>query len=366
VACESRYIEKRGLYFSLKRPGLLASFSLAKGVTLALPYSSFIGRVIHKFIWISIAPYSLPPRVLYWVIPNIHMKILSWNIWSENKSYGTATRLIRKQKPDIICLQEVSSNMLKKLQGLSGYQCVVATDFYYVKTKRKTLFHLVILSKFPIIQHKQFPLQIKQFASLVSQFFPHEESIEGHYIDVVSKGRLIRIANAHLPSFTSPKARMQQLETIINYRDPTFPFILCGDFNTFGLLHINLMVGLFYNYAWEEFLTDEQILFYKILKKEKLVSILKGTTHPWLGLQLDHIILEKGVRILKKAILDSTHGSDHQPLFTKIVLPKIKADEALVLQEIRAPKKRGAKKTKRIQSPRSQKKTGERKKRLSQ
>lgn len=247
------------------------------------------------------------------------MKVLSWNVWSENVSIGKVLRFLKKQNPDIICLQEVSKKLLQKLKKLSKYELFYATDFYYVKSaKKKVPYFLVILSKIPVTGHTAFPIPTVQYDSIVSQIFGLEECIEGQYIDIMQKEKKIRIFNVHFQSYVRPRIRLRQFESVIRQFSDASQNIICGDFNTFGFWHFNVVVGWIYNYSWEEFFMDEKSLLEGMLKKYKLVNIFNWeVTYPWLGAQLDFIVTEKRAKISHKRVFTETFGSDHRPLFIK-------------------------------------------------
>ncbi|TAN33649.1 hypothetical protein EPN27_04830, partial [Patescibacteria group bacterium] len=85
------------------------------------------------------------------------MKVISWNVWSENASFEQVTSFIIKQNADVICLQEVTTPLLKKLQKLPGFYIAQAIDSYYIKEKRKKIpYFLVVLSKVPFVEKQTF------------------------------------------------------------------------------------------------------------------------------------------------------------------------------------------------------------------
>ncbi|QQG40844.1 MAG: endonuclease/exonuclease/phosphatase family protein [Candidatus Levyibacteriota bacterium] len=248
------------------------------------------------------------------------MKILSWNVWSENVSITKAIRFLKKQKADIICLQEVSKKFLQKLKKLPKYQLVCAIDFYYIKSKkRKTPYFLVMLSKISIDTHKAFQIPTVQYDSIIAQIFGLEECIEGQYIDVMYKDQKIRIFNVHFQSYVRPKIRLRQFESVIQQFNNTTHNIVCGDFNTFGFWHFNVVVGWIYNYSWEEFFMDEKTLLDERLKRYKLINIFNWeVTYPWLGVQLDFILTQKNAKVRGKQVFQETFGSDHRPILANV------------------------------------------------
>lgn len=46
------------------------------------------------------------------------MKILTWNIYKNNKKIDDAVNFLKKQNVDIICLQEYPADQLKLLDAL--------------------------------------------------------------------------------------------------------------------------------------------------------------------------------------------------------------------------------------------------------
>lgn len=244
------------------------------------------------------------------------MKVISWNVWSENASFTQVTSFIAKQNADIICLQEVTKPLLKKLQKMPRYYIAQAIDSYYIKEKRKKIpYYLVILSKLPFMEKQTFVIPTVQYDSILAQLFSLEECIEGQYVDIMWKQKPVRIFNVHFQCYVRPKIRITQFQSVIDQFHPKSKNIICGDFNTYGFWYFNLVVGWVHNYSWEEFFSSEKDLLIEILKKYRLVNIFNWqSTHPWLQTQLDFIVSQKDIKVSKPVIFPDTYGSDHQPL----------------------------------------------------
>ena len=242
------------------------------------------------------------------------MKIISWNVWSENTSFSQVTSFISKQNADVICLQEVSKKLLRRLQKIPKHTIVSAIDCYFVKSKRKKIpYFLVILSKLPIVVHQPFSIPTVQYESIVSQILGLEECIEGQYIDIMQKEKKIRIFNVHFQSYVRPRIRLGQFESVVSQFSDVSKNIICGDFNTFGFWHFNMVVGWIYNYSWEEFFMDEKSSLEGMLKnittEARLQKTYRNNSEPcnWKSPQRIHISLESESREGAQARLQGSY-----------------------------------------------------------
>ena len=168
------------------------------------------------------------------------LKVMSYNIrffnefgWEKRVSVFNDIRdFIQKERPDVICFQEVSIGMQKKYLDYP-YS-------YLRKFPQSNKSHLGIFSKFPIIASKTLA-------------FPNSIN-NGSYVDILYKGDTVRIFNLHMQSLgitpgsgvlrSSSSERLykkvvkafkkqeQQAETIHGLIDESpYKTMLCGDFN---------------------------------------------------------------------------------------------------------------------------------------
>lgn len=168
------------------------------------------------------------------------LRIMSYNVrrfdefgWSERNEVFTAVQeLVKEEKPDIVCFQEVSVSMKPNFLDYPYY--------HLQKIRNEDKVHLGIFSKYPIIDSK-----IINFPNSINN---------GSYADIAYKGDTLRLYNVHMQSLgITPgtgelrshsseflyrrvvrafKKQEEQAEMIARLID-TSPYktILCGDFN---------------------------------------------------------------------------------------------------------------------------------------
>lgn len=155
--------------------------------------------------------------------------ILNWNIHyftdDNNKcSFVEQFEYLQKQRPDIICLQEVKCKTFKiNNKSCNQLQCIAnKLGYYYVHIDE-----IAVLSKIKIQKHK-----------FISQY-PTSNSFgnRGIIFEVVINNKIITIFNLHLHNDIFGLEQLsfyeEHLQKIIDdYNKKNKPLILCGDFNS--------------------------------------------------------------------------------------------------------------------------------------
>lgn len=172
--------------------------------------------------------------------PSEDLKIMSYNVcafgefgWSKRDSVFRQIRdFVQKERPDILCFQEVGIDMRKDFLDYPYY--------YLEKIPTGEKVHLGIFSKYPVVNSEtiSFPNSINN----------------GSYADIAYKGDTLRIYNVHMQSLgitpgtgvlrsrssrylyrnvvKSFKKQEEQAELVRNHMNSSpYRTVLCGDFN---------------------------------------------------------------------------------------------------------------------------------------
>lgn len=205
-----------------------STFWIAAFFGLALPFLFFINLIFiivwlflgRKYFMLSlfalILGYKSIPKIIQFNVnkdvPENAYKIMSYNVrlfdlyqWQENKkSRSNIFKLIRREKADILCLQEFyysedTTYEFKTLDSISNFQNVnyIHTEYNY----NKGLQHwgIATFSKYPIVGKGRVN-------------FPSTEHNICIYTDIQLKDEIIRVYNMHLASI--------QLEKVDYKSDP--------------------------------------------------------------------------------------------------------------------------------------------------
>lgn len=197
--------------------------------------------------------------------PHQGIKIMTWNVkcfdlynWSMNKETGEKMmNLIRKENPDVLCLQEfyTDENKFHNLEFLRDQLGFKYVHFYKTLTLRKTdHWGLATLSKYPIVLTKELKFEnSKHNACLVTDIQindrkmrvlnTHLQSIHLAYSDYIYIDQVK--SNIKLSDVEKTKSIFRKLQKAYIYRAQQLEqiktscfnhhTILCGDFNDIPL-----------------------------------------------------------------------------------------------------------------------------------
>lgn len=252
------------------------------------------------------------------------MKIYSWNIYFHNKQLGKAFTYIKSLDFDVLCLQEVPEDFLKRLEKLP-YQIASAVDIAFSSHKKKRTIYSVILSRHPIVSSKEiiFPEADLPFRALLllkarSRWagYRYHGSV---YADIKIKKNVIRFFSLHL-TLTGPSDRRKEFEVVKDFLPKKFPAIIAGDFNTIEsplTKPLNWFVGSKISEATPWYRERKRVE--AEFKNLRLKNPLRGKiTHNILRSQLDHIVVPQSANVLNAEVVKRTYGSDHHPVLVEI------------------------------------------------
>ena len=189
------------------------------------------------FLMISVSAFAESPRLNDdgSILKDKILKVMSYNIHHCNPpsagdkiDVAAIARVISKEKPDFVALQEVDvntersgkgSNQAKELAKLTGM------NFYFSKAidHQGGDYGVAVLSKFPILDSARFTLPIAE--GLTGE----TRTIAAITVEV-AKGKKIIFASTHLD--LKEATRLSQAALIVKHFEKSgIPMILGGDFN---------------------------------------------------------------------------------------------------------------------------------------
>jgi len=230
--------------------------------------------------------------------PGVPLKVMSFNVWSENPSLLPTANLIRKKDPDILLLQEISREQLKELSlELEKPSDATAPQWQIAYVPRAMQ---AVLSRYPLT-----PLMSDRSLAKVQ------------VVRVDTSAGAVTVFNVH-PLRDNWSRRHRRLSTLLKEHILTTagPVILCGDFNTTDQSQIYKMLsqnlrnahweagrGFGFSYpanlqAWNEFLPA------------------------WPLVRIDHIFYNRNFYAISAETLKDSCGSDHLPVTASLMLVK--------------------------------------------
>ena len=258
------------------------------------------------------------------------MIIYSWNMLFRNRELDRAFEFISHADFNIICLQEVPEEFLKRLKTLP-YHLAYRTDVERLFSSGTIVNHVVILSKYPIEAQGEIPfpeywhllpLRTRIFVRLMRPFsFSKIRNRGAIFADVrvPNSAPAVRVFNLHL-ILAQPAWRLKEFGLAMTERDPSRPTIVCGDFNTIQSPRTSLLNWILGGRASDALLYNrERTRIERSFVEHKLTNALAGgITHPLSQSQLDHILVSHSFAIKNAEILPDRIGSDHHPIRVEV------------------------------------------------
>lgn len=248
------------------------------------------------------------------------MKILTWNVYKNNKDIARAVDFLRKQNADVICLQEFPVEHINLLHNLGGH-IAVCDEVHIPKNKKKdgTRVYSVIFSRFPIKEQVIIPHKKTYDEGKKTKDRYHHFQADSFYVDIDAPRGQFRIFNTHFRCFTGPTHRLAQFKEVLVHLDPSGQNIICGDFNTFAKPLVNILVWKFFGYKMQEIIINENKALAKLLSEHDLKNCFYRQVTFWkFPIQLDYILVPLKVKVKSSRVFLRPHGSDHFPLLLEI------------------------------------------------
>lgn len=228
--------------------------------------------------------------------------------------------------PDVLCLQEVPTLALEKLRSQETYSIAHTHDFINQREGKNC--YISTLSKDGFQKTEEITYFDKSIKSLLNNFFykklgKNEEMHKGLLTDFRFNNKEIRLINVRLSCATGPTNRIEQFKNVLKHLDKNKVNMVCGDLNIVDSIPFNVVTGWARGFKKREWLIDERKLFEEKCMEYGLTNIFRGITTvilPFPLLQLDHILVPKGIKVKNKEVSKHTYGSDHRMLMVDLDL----------------------------------------------
>ena len=243
------------------------------------------------------------------------MKIISWNVNGIKSTYGSGDlqELVKKESPDILCIQEIKTIEVPELDGYTLYS--------YPCSKRSNVYGTAIYSKIE-------PLSVNKGIG------DEEFDSEGRVINLEFEN--FNLYDVYVPSGAKDKEHLNRKYRFYDeftklFKKSKKPVIVCGDFNRIASEIDAKRPELMKNKSG--FMPEEQEWFNDILND--YIDAFRyfhdeGDNYSWWankklraenkGLRLDYFLVSKSIRktLNDSYILNNQLGSDHVPIVLDI------------------------------------------------
>jgi len=238
---------------------------------------------------VVILPWYLPPKDGRRTYSDEYLKIILSNVHADNKDYSGILMLVEKEKPDIVILQEVTSEWMDKTSELERH-------FPYVlSSPRDDNFGIAIFSKIPWKK-----------AGIV---FIGKANVPSILADMDINGKKLRLLGTHPVPPVNKKLfdlRNDQFDELGGFvAKQSVPFILAGDLNVT---------------MWSSY-------YKKMIRETGLKNARKGfgllpswpAMFSFMMVPLDHFLYGPGFEVVDTRTAGSI-GSDHLPVIVQFAV----------------------------------------------
>ncbi len=218
------------------------------------------------------------------------LRLLHANVYTQNNQYSKLIKLINKEKPDLVFLQETDIKWLKALK-------TIKTEFpYQISIPRSDNFGIALYSRVPFVK-----------SDIIEEFSP--SFIPSIYIEIERQNKIVSILSTHpLPPIGDSyfNERNEQLLRVSNFLNK--------------IPHEKIVIGDLNLTMWSPYFT-------KFITNTGLINVRKGfgvlaswpTSLPFLKIPLDHCLVGEGIKTIGVKLGDNI-GSDHLPLVVDLIL----------------------------------------------
>jgi endonuclease/exonuclease/phosphatase family metal-dependent hydrolase len=230
--------------------------------------------------------------------------------------------LLKKNQPDIVCLQEISTNEIpQQIFADQGYQLAATSNSFIKRGKIYGLATFYNQKKLKIVRYEnnKIPHTMYDWWRYITNLIKRKavrKSVLKTVFQIINSREKITVFNIHLTAEATNEARIKQLKEILKQTQKSKPpIILVGDFNYVPYKRKKLE-RILKKYGFKEgtskidytFSTFKNTNFYGWLTKAVIKLI--GLFYP--NYKLDFIFYKK--LKLKEAKRIQTKISDHYPI----------------------------------------------------
>lgn len=224
------------------------------------------------------------------------LKVISFNVWSENSSPGRIAEVVSDHGPDILLLQEITPLQFETLSRALD-EISKSTGEKWSKVYEPALLQAVV-SRYQLRRH-----------------WVNEDKANVQVVSAEAPFGTVMLFNVH-PPWGNWERRDRQLSDLLKNDILTceMPAILGGDFNTtdqseiFGLLvehlhnaHWDACKGFGFSFPRALYMKERHIPFFPFMR-------------------IDHIFFSDQFVALDAATLADAYGSDHLPVTARLAL----------------------------------------------
>ncbi len=267
-------------------PGLVAAMLFKRNwLALLLAIPSFI-------ICISYSPHFFNcSKVVNAEGP--YIKVMSYNIWDQNRTLDAAIELIRREKPDILLLQEIRPDHFQYVvDNLNSLYTDAPLSFEYVPE-----IYLAVISRYSM-----FPIGADV------------DKVRAQKVRIETVFGPVTVINVHIINFPWHRRHRQLIELVKeDIAKIQGPQILGGDLNTNDQSEAYQITKQYLKNAHAEsgcgfgFTYPSQNSVFRIGKN--LSAIIR----------IDHIFYSKHFNSRNTKTLNESGGSDHYPVVTELI-----------------------------------------------
>ncbi len=247
----------------------------------------------------TVAVYLGPIRPLGQASPR-SFKLMQFNINVSNQNKEGVLALIEREKPDLVCLQEVDQSWVETLESKNSKQMQVYPEKLLVA--RGDPFGMALLSKFKIKASQTLYFNEEKLPSLVAS------------LELPGGADLNLLVTHPMPPLTPAlyKSRNQHLQNLSRYisTQKGENTIFCGDFNSVGYAD-NLKAMAERNHL------REPVSLLNLPCPAQPPGTWPAIVPPPLRIPIDHVFMSKALTA-QAVKTDDACDSDHVPLITII------------------------------------------------
>jgi vancomycin resistance protein VanJ len=261
------------------------------------------------YLLISYVPVFVPRSV---AAPGKSISILTYNIHSETLRLDPIIALIRDADPDVVAMQELSQ------EAADRFDKDLASQYPYRKLHAfagNAVIGQGILSKHPILD---------------DEYWRNENLPEklGHQrVSLDAKGMRVTLYNAHPvhPIFKGghfffTELRAQEIDSVLDRANRDIgPLIIVGDFNMTDQSSDYQRITARYADSYREVGWGLGLTFPDFSSVNAVPGPLRSLPIPPL-VRLDYIFHNNAIRALDAKVWGSSGGSDHRPVFARLVV----------------------------------------------